>query len=45
MYQLTNNPNIVKRIADHAFIPNDSANRDWQEYQAWLAQGNTPLPA
>lgn len=29
------------------FVPDDSANRDWQEYQAWLAADpeNQPLPA
>lgn len=25
-----------------AFIPADPANRDWQEYLAWKAEGNTP---
>jgi hypothetical protein len=27
------------------FIPFDPANIDFQEYQKWVAQGNTPLPA
>lgn len=34
----------IKRLPDNVFIPNDPANTDWQAYQAWLAQGNTPLP-
>lgn len=28
-----------------SFIPNDPDNRDWREYQAWLAQGNEPESA
>ena len=38
------NPNIIKRLPDNLFIPNDPENTDWQAYQEWLAAGNTPLP-
>jgi hypothetical protein len=44
-YQLVTSFDGVKRTADEAFIPNDGGNRDWQEYQSWLAEGNTPDPA
>jgi hypothetical protein len=36
--------NVIKRLPDNAFIPNDLENTDWQAYLVWLAAGNTPLP-
>jgi hypothetical protein len=37
-------PNTILRLPDGAWIPNDPENTDWQAYQEWLAEGNTPLP-
>ena len=33
----------VKR-SDGAFIPNSESNRDWKQYQEWLADGHIPEP-
>lgn len=55
MYQLVNQldplgnviglANVVTRTTDNASIPFDPANIDYQAYLAWIAEGNTPLPA
>ena len=45
MYKLTQQSNIVQRLADSAFIPFDPDNTDYQAYLVWLALGNTPEPA
>jgi hypothetical protein len=42
---LTNEVTSVHRLSDNTFIPFDTGNRDYQEYLAWLAAGNTPEPA
>lgn len=50
MYRIVNDPNtgapsVILRLADSACIPIDPENRDYAEYLAWVAAGNTPLPA
>jgi hypothetical protein len=49
MYQLIKDYSdkvvCIKRLSDNAFIPMDEANTDYAEYLAWVALGNTPLPA
>lgn len=42
-YQLTATDSVI-RTADNAYIPNDPANRDYAEYQQWVADGGVPDP-
>lgn len=41
-YQIT--PAGVVNTTTNEFVPDDPANYRWQEYQAWLAAGNTATP-
>jgi hypothetical protein len=34
----------VIRLSDNFYIPPDTKNKDWQEYQRWLVEGNIPVP-
>ena len=43
-YQTTAHHSVI-RLTDHACIPFDPANTDYQAYLKWLEEGNTPLPA
>ena len=44
MYKLSQNNNQIIRIEDGVTIP-EGINGDWQLYQEWLLEGNTPEPA
>ena len=43
VYQLTATSSIL-RVSDGGIIPADPRNAAYQQYQAWLAAGNTPDP-
>ena len=47
LYKLFPSQEIVSvtRLADNTSIPFDPANTDYQQYLAWVAEGNTPTPA
>ena len=50
MYKLLNFPDgtesdMILRKEDSAYIPKDPANRDYQEYLEWVAEGNEPEAA
>ena len=44
-YQLLADGSFVRRLSDGAQIPADPLNRNYQEYLAWVADGNTAQPA
>lgn len=47
MYKLTRSSSVL-RLGDGVYVPQPSPGEvtvDWQEYQAWLAEGNVPEPA
>lgn len=42
MYKLTNYNGFVINLETKAFIPDDPANPQRKEYEAWIASGNEP---
>jgi hypothetical protein len=43
-YTLTEFPHTIIRDEDGAAVPTDPDNIDYQDYLAWLAEGNEPTP-
>lgn len=44
-YQRQRQGDGVIRLSDGAVIPRAPGNREWEEFRAWRAAGNNPLPA
>jgi hypothetical protein len=44
-YELAPWPGSITRTIDHAFIPKDNDNIDYEAYLEWLAAGGVPDPA
>lgn len=44
MYKIQSETSVL-RLSDNARIPFDPANTDYQAYQQWFSEGNTPEPA
>ena len=42
---ITTEGDTIIRIADNAVIPKDEENNDYQDYLAWVAEGNTAQAA
>ena len=38
---LISQSHLIVRESDGAYIPTDPANSDYQQYLAWVAEGNT----
>jgi hypothetical protein len=45
LYKNINGDNVGVQRNDKLAIPFDPANTDYQQYLAWLDEGNTPEPA
>lgn len=43
MYKLANDFDGI--LLDSAYVPNCPGNVDWDTYQVWLSEGNSPEPA
>jgi len=43
-FYVLNNETYIHDLENDVQIPRDPANTDYQEYLAWLAEGNEPLP-